>query len=161
MTLSEAIRLGAMLKPQAFGVGHEWRVKPGVRGGLEFEEATCAFHAALDAHPCGTKRITGEESTRPLRGALVAPDRDGTIEVIDVPGHWLIVLASFQTCPACPTYIGSRRPTFNLIAHLNDDHRWTREAIADWVETIEAAQASALRGDREAAAVAVGCGETE
>jgi hypothetical protein len=24
-----------------------------------------------------------------------------------------------------------------IIPHLNDDHRWTRERIADWVESIE------------------------
>jgi len=25
---------------------------------------------------------------------------------------------------------------FRQIAHLNDDHRWTRHAIADWLESI-------------------------
>jgi hypothetical protein len=29
--------------------------------------------------------------------------------------------------------------------HLNDDHRWTREQIADWVQTIEPPQASSER----------------
>lgn len=24
----------------------------------------------------------------------------------------------------------------NVMAHLNDDHRWTREAIADWLESV-------------------------
>lgn len=26
----------------------------------------------------------------------------------------------------------------NIVTHLNDDHRWTREAIADWVQLQEA-----------------------
>lgn len=36
-------------------------------------------------------------------------------------------------CPSC------RQFSFKLsvIAHLNDDHRWTREAIAEWVKTLE------------------------
>lgn len=35
-------------------------------------------------------------------------------------------------CPACnePAYIN------NVITHLNDSHLWTREAIADWLDTI-------------------------
>lgn len=32
-------------------------------------------------------------------------------------------------CPACRFEYG------NTAAHLNDDHRWTREAIADWLDT--------------------------
>ncbi len=36
-------------------------------------------------------------------------------------------------CPGCP----ANGPLPAVIAHLNDQHRWTREAIADWVETIE------------------------
>lgn len=36
-------------------------------------------------------------------------------------------------CPACAIYHGRVK----VVSHLNDDHRWTREAIADWVETVE------------------------
>lgn len=47
-----------------------------------------------------------------------------------------------KKCPACGVerscerggYSGS--PSFSAIAHLNDDHRWTREAIADWLDTL-------------------------
>ena len=35
------------------------------------------------------------------------------------------------------------RRTQSLITHLNDDHKWTREAIADWVEGIEREQEQA------------------
>jgi hypothetical protein len=37
-------------------------------------------------------------------------------------------------CPVCDD-LGEHD---SAIPHLNDDHKWTREQIADWVETIEA-----------------------
>lgn len=39
------------------------------------------------------------------------------------------------TCPACRVWLHG--PLYNLVMHLNDDHRWTRERIADHVEVIE------------------------
>jgi hypothetical protein len=38
-------------------------------------------------------------------------------------------------CPVC----GGLAPTAATIisAHLNDDHKWTRERIAEWVATVE------------------------
>lgn len=44
------------------------------------------------------------------------------------------------SCPVC----GDPAPTYltESLYHLNDGHRWTREAIADWVETIEQQQPS-------------------
>jgi hypothetical protein len=47
---------------------------------------------------------------------------------------WMCVASlTLRTCPDCTKadYV------FRVIAHLNDDHRWTRERIADFVETIE------------------------
>ena len=35
----------------------------------------------------------------------------------------------YGQCPACEVE-GS------VITHLNDDHRWTRERIADWLDTL-------------------------
>ena len=37
---------------------------------------------------------------------------------------------SLTGCPACD----SRESNNFLIIHLNDDHRWAREKIADWIE---------------------------
>jgi hypothetical protein len=37
-------------------------------------------------------------------------------------------------CPDCGV---TRRVQANVIVHLNDDHRWTRERIAEWVATVE------------------------
>jgi hypothetical protein len=39
-------------------------------------------------------------------------------------------------CPKCK----ENNVAGNLMAHLNNDHLWTREQIADWVEQIERAQ---------------------
>lgn len=37
----------------------------------------------------------------------------------------------------CPVCSAEERPTIRgAVVHLNDDHRWTREAIADWLETL-------------------------
>jgi hypothetical protein len=97
--LSEAIRLGAMMKPQGFdGTGN--RECP----------RTCAFGAALDA-------VSGE----------------------NVAEIWPWLRTLFDPCPVCadvsrPSYYES----FGVIPHLNNDHRWTREQIADWVAEIEA-----------------------
>lgn len=35
-----------------------------------------------------------------------------------------------SNCPAC---VGGPYSLQQVIFHLNDDHKWTREAIADWV----------------------------
>jgi len=43
------------------------------------------------------------------------------------------MVLGMSRCPAC---IWEGRVTA-LVIHLNDRHRWTRELIADWVETIE------------------------
>lgn len=40
------------------------------------------------------------------------------------------------TCPASE-WCRVHRDVFETIVHLNDDHHWTREAIADWIEAIE------------------------
>jgi hypothetical protein len=38
----------------------------------------------------------------------------------------------------CPCgCIQEELPLGLMIMHLNDRHRWTRERIADWVETVE------------------------
>lgn len=106
MRLSEAIRLGAMLKPQGFG--DYW-----TRGG----RATCAIGAACEA--------SGISFADYLRSAPVATFEQRH----DANGDR-------RECPACSV----RRSQYSmtaLVIHLNDDHHWTREQIADLVETIE------------------------
>lgn len=53
-------------------------------------------------------------------------------------------LVEVHTC--CPAYdanqlmlfCGAGQPLSWLIVHLNDDHRWTREQIADWLDAVDA-----------------------
>lgn len=40
---------------------------------------------------------------------------------------------TYTDCPACPL----RLSLFVITYHLNDDHRWAREQIANWLETEE------------------------
>lgn len=110
MNLSEAIRLGAMCKPQKHG---------GPNNLLKFETHTCALSAAAEA--AGMKQLSTYE---PLW-----------------PWPWSNNLD--MTCPACPwpkekgRTVACRITVTHVVAHLNDKHRWTREQIADWVQTIE------------------------
>lgn len=102
MRLSEAIRLGAMLKPQAFG---DYSVGVG----------TCALGAAHEA---------------------LGKNADDESE------WWWPELPRDAICPSCGgmRHSDSSFAVGGVIAHLNDVHKWTREQIADWVETIEREQ---------------------
>lgn len=109
MRLSEAIRLGAMLRPQGFG--NLWTVRPDGRliESCALGAACDAFGRGFSASHCGVWQLPKDLETW-LAG--------GPVE-----------------CPACPSFSTARRES--MIAHLNDLHRWTRDAIADWVATLE------------------------
>lgn len=130
MKLSEAIRLGSMMKPQAFGATY---------AGSSFQAATatCAMGAAIDAIGCP---ITIAEP-----GQYVSTGRSGGgakagEKIVESPEEWCPFLRARHTCPRCD----ARYETFgmSMIAHLNDYHQLTRKAIADWVEQIENQQAA-------------------
>lgn len=43
-----------------------------------------------------------------------------------------------QTVSPCPCLrVSNRNNVGDIVIHLNDWHRWSREAIAEWVKTIE------------------------
>lgn len=103
MNLSEAIRLGSMLKPQTFG-------------SYDSGDGTCALEAAGNA-----AGVSGR-----TRGGLDLVER-----------FPVLMDGQLRKCPEC----GFAAVNFGqVIVHLNDSHRWTRERIADWVETVEAAE---------------------
>lgn len=110
MRLSEAIRLGAMLKPQAFGT--LWR---GV--------GSCALGAAYDALGCAPFEFPREIER--------------------------FAAQTIAVCPACESCWGPWPPLSGVavIGHLNDDHRWTREQIADWVARVELTDAPPAAAD--------------
>lgn len=103
MRLSQAIRLGSMLRPQLFGhYGNEI--------------GTCALGAALDAV-----------------GAL-----DPNTLQIPKEHFPVLDLDVVDGCPACGHMSKFTRTTVqSVIVHMNDGHKFTREFIADWVETVE------------------------
>jgi len=61
--------------------------------------------------------------------ALGAAGAAGYFDVHQVP-RWI------ADCPACSV---RGAMICSILAHLNDHHQWTREAIADWVATVEPA----------------------
>jgi hypothetical protein len=76
------------------------------------QTASCALGAAYEAM---YYLPTDAEGTRPTR------DLDWFFECLD----------AVKPCP----HEGCRKRIFlaALLVHLNDDHRWSREAIADWL----------------------------
>lgn len=60
------------------------------------------------------------------------------VTIAPLPKEWCD-LNRIHPLPPCPVdgCSGVRITFLGTIAHLNDDHRWTRERIADWVELHE------------------------
>jgi len=107
MTFSDAIRKGAQQRPQCFA-----RVfRPHPTAGM----ASCALGAAVE----GTFGET--------RAGLLLMLKDV------YPRAFIGRRGRSYACPAC---VASFYTIATGAAHLNDDHRWTREQIADWVETL-------------------------
>jgi hypothetical protein len=106
--LSEAIRLGAMMKPQGTG-----RL---LRGGR-----SCALGAALDA----VGRLEGQE---------MPTDRvDGWLyDVLAQIWPWAVEAVVVDPC-----HQGLHLPVVDACWKLNDIQRYTREQVADWVEEQE------------------------
>ncbi len=107
MKLSEAIRLGAMIRPQVFGAFMK-------NGG------SCAIGAALEAVGHNVEDFS--------------PCYSEAAEAFPLLTRW----ADYD-CPACVVQFapGLWRRFDTVISHLNDQHKWTREQIADFVASIE------------------------
>jgi hypothetical protein len=113
MELSEAIRKGSELRPQAF----DWYFEG---------EGSCALGAAYEG----------------IKGRQLSVNV-GTFKEVCLKEF--PVLALFVgACPVRPKCAEFKRAkgrggvtVCGTIAHLNDDHKWTREQIADWVEQFE------------------------
>lgn len=111
MKLSEAIRLGAMLKPQ----GHDMLVT--LNGG------SCALGAAFDAVGMAVGEYDGGDAGDPCYAEARA--------------RWS-VLNAHVACPVPDSDVWRDGDMVHVIWSLNDRAGWTREQIADWVATIEA-----------------------
>jgi hypothetical protein len=137
MRLSEAIRLGAMSKPQGFKSLNGSVGRPIVFSlfgethiGTIQEPATCALGAAMDAAGCfhGGEVVTASEDEPRVRGVIKAGTQYVMVQPLD---EWRQVLSDVALCPVCQR---GGLIVQEVIQHINDDHRWTREQIADWVE---------------------------
>lgn len=117
LRLSEAIRLGAMLDPQGFGLVSRMEL-----------DTTCAWEAALKA--LGVINLPHPVCCTDLEFSSYIKE------------HFNWVVTNQSLCPAGCKKVGPFRPMSliaSVIIHLNDVHHWTREQIADWVETVEPA----------------------
>jgi hypothetical protein len=142
MKLSEAIRLGSVMKPQNYGAFYGKRLTVRRRNGfpwlkLTFEDSSCALGAAYEAEG-GMSRTTRTYPPGmvviPFRGKPYTLTRPQKVDIIEAPSDWHGVFWHVVRCPAC-SHFEERLST--VIPHLNDKHRWTREAIARFVEGIE------------------------
>lgn len=126
MKLSEAIRLGAMVHPQGFGalISHDWN------GDRSRIRETCALGAAWVASGGASHEAIVTADLVTWRGYTRA---GGRILILDLPDAWTGTL-NLQT--DCPERCGNGTLA-GTIQHLNDQHHWTREQIADFVEAIE------------------------
>lgn len=125
MKLSEAIRLGSLLVPQCHG--SLWD---------DEHRLSCALGAACDALGIKECDTAGAE-----------------LHALNVEFPFLEAEAH---CPACNVIAGKWRrfrekeyDTGDVIVHLNDDHKWSRRRIADWVQTIEPAEQETLAPEQE------------
>ena len=107
MKLSEAIRIGAKLGPKL--VGGIWS---------EYAEGTCALGAA--AERCGLRTKYG--------GSIL---KHG-----DALNHLCMIFPILEEHVKHPK-LGLPCRVAGIIVYLNDLEGWSREAIAEWVETIE------------------------
>lgn len=134
MRLSEAIRIGAGLGPQAFGTLNRTKRKYWLFGPAVNEY--CALGAAFQVGGAREieRTITESSNFMPFRGNAKALKVGSKTTYLDHP--WTRVTWLVANCPACDR---KDETLFRLIPHLNDDHRFTREAIADFIEPIEIA----------------------
>ena len=113
--LSQAIRLGCVLSTgQAFGVLSDGKRR------------TCAWGSAYQA--IGVIDSAGEIDEEKCK---VIP------QMWDVVAAHSPVVCPVNGCDKVPAALMSAVNAGTTITHLNDVHRWSRERIADWVESIE------------------------
>lgn len=130
MKLSEAIRLGSMIRPQAFG---SIKTHPGSGR----RAATCALGAGLEAIKARVKVSIGRKGQFDTRGK---PLEGRTVYTWNWPAELRPIVYALAEYPCL---CGISHPSLTahvqtIIPHLNDVHRWTRQQIADWVEMVEA-----------------------
>lgn len=123
---SEAMRLGAMLGPQAFGYDFSG----------EEDAASCAFGAAVSGAGLQIKSVQSVEDEEPeVVGELLRAKYARIAGYVLLPPEWgSLRIIKAECCVAGCKYNDC---VLGVVTHLNDNHRWTRQEIADWVEQFE------------------------
>jgi hypothetical protein len=133
MRLSEAMRLGGTLHPQIRGELFKMvRAYDYLRElALERIIGTCTLGGALAA--IGLEPITQDQNL----GISALASIQG------MPDDWLALLNTLvyelpdPVVARLPFTPVADAPVETVTIYLNDEYRWTREQIADWVECIE------------------------
>lgn len=118
-TLSSAIRLGATIHPQIYGNLFGWET---VINTLEHTRTfritgTCALGAAAVAIGKAPDSISAYQEADPYW---------------DLQERFPMPHGAIRDCPEKECTICS--PVTLIVTHLNDEHQWSREKIADWLE---------------------------
>lgn len=75
-----------------------------------------------------------ERGTCAIGAIAEARNIRSSVEIAYLEMAMNLLVTGTLNCPQC----GDRKMTLSsAVIHLNDAHKWTREAIADWVETVE------------------------
>lgn len=117
--LSDAIRIGAAIRPQGFNY-------------LFYDGKSCAKGAAIEA-------LTGEYC-EPV--CSPADEQRARLDVLEgrLAERYREILECDVPCPVCAeafSYVTTSTELGDVIEHLNDTHRWRRKAIADFVAQVE------------------------
>ena len=107
LSLADAIRLGATLRPQGFGA----MFTPG-------DGTSCALGAAYEA-------IFGRVA------------EDGGVALDALIARYPVLLAEAGACPHAPCDSEPVWPVDSLAVHLNDFHAYSREQVAACIEGFE------------------------
>lgn len=124
MKLSEAIRIGSKQRPQAFYLLFASKWVDTSRGPRLESYASCAWGAALEGAGLINPAIDDDHDYDEF-----IEEFDGLVDAhLDEDG----VITKIQCAVADCEH--NRYDIPYLVEHLNDDHKWSREKIAEWLE---------------------------
>ncbi len=138
MKLSDAIRVGCKMHAPS---EHGWN-----DFGPDGDVRTCALVAAAEGAGLftvlghtflkGPNWIEPTQIDQNQRAGTPAPGTPGLFST-RLPDEWLQVISAIEL-PPCPCKkFGLKADVMMLIWHLHDMHQWSREAVAEWIKTIE------------------------
>jgi hypothetical protein len=146
MNLSTAIRVGAKMRAACESGWTDI--------GPDGQARTCALVAAAEG--AGLFTINGSVIQRgpnwrpPVEGfedarGYEVPQQAGLSS--GLPDEWRLV-TNAEEVPPCPCgKYGITGSGMHLIWHLHDVHQWSREAVAEWIETVEKKIAASMAHD--------------